>query len=536
MPAGPATTEAALDAPLPFALIPGSVTNDQAARDAYRLAMQELGASGPSAEHHLDEAIARDPAFASAHLQRAYIEYRQASPELEVMRRNLSQAAATKGALSARDAELLDAITPASSDPQDWAEVQRRLRAMTARRSGDTQLWEALALALAKSSSTSEEAIRAFERVATLDATASFALGLEAQMGLAQGDETQARRSLDECIRRAPADVGCRYTMLGILAAGGDCEALDRAARQMVASAPDSPVGYEFRARAQAGLRAPVETVEALLAQRRARQSAPYRAASERVDEIRLAIWNGDFAAAAERAELAEKTGSAKEVPAARQFRIYALREMGESQEAGSLALDMLHRAPAFPRDDELADDWTIWMLVAAHRVGALPDADFERQRDEWNGAWRARLGTDAWRASAPLAWWYGYAQAADTARSAQDALAHLADFGPLPRAGNTLFVSHDTAIGETYRLAGELDEAAARLEAATRVCALPSITIAITPAYLGLGRLREARGDVSGACGAYAQVLAAWGQARPRSITADGARAGAARLHCSAR
>jgi serine/threonine-protein kinase len=51
--------------------------------------------------------------------------------------------------------------------------------------------------------------------------------------------------------------------------------------------------------------------------------------------------------------------------------------------------------------------------------------------------------------------------------------------------------------------------------------------------AVLDLGRALEQTGDTAGACAAYARVLAKWGTAKPRSITADAAREGVRRLRC---
>jgi eukaryotic-like serine/threonine-protein kinase len=45
------------------------------------------------------------------------------------------------------------------------------------------------------------------------------------------------------------------------------------------------------------------------------------------------------------------------------------------------------------------------------------------------------------------------------------------------------------------------------------------------------LGEAREHAGDVAGARAAYEEVLRRWGKAKPRSVTADKARARLARL-----
>jgi serine/threonine-protein kinase len=56
---------------------------------------------------------------------------------------------------------------------------------------------------------------------------------------------------------------------------------------------------------------------------------------------------------------------------------------------------------------------------------------------------------------------------------------------------------------------------------------------MAHTRALAHLGMAREATGDKDGACRAYASVLARWGSAKPRSVTADEVRAKARALDC---
>ena len=49
----------------------------------------------------------------------------------------------------------------------------------------------------------------------------------------------------------------------------------------------------------------------------------------------------------------------------------------------------------------------------------------------------------------------------------------------------------------------------------------------------LFLGEMDEEAGDTASACFHYARVLALWGHAKPRSVTADEARSHARRLGC---
>jgi serine/threonine-protein kinase len=53
------------------------------------------------------------------------------------------------------------------------------------------------------------------------------------------------------------------------------------------------------------------------------------------------------------------------------------------------------------------------------------------------------------------------------------------------------------------------------------------------TRGWLDLGAALEAKADRAGACDAYRMVVDRWGQARPRSVTAEHARARAVALAC---
>jgi serine/threonine-protein kinase len=83
------------------------------------------------------------------------------------------------------------------------------------------------------------------------------------------------------------------------------------------------------------------------------------------------------------------------------------------------------------------------------------------------------------------------------------------------------------------HALAGRWQDALAPLETATRTLNRLSSGVTHVRAYLWLGRTKEALGDTAGACEAYAHVVSDWGAARPRSTTADAARARRASLHC---
>jgi serine/threonine-protein kinase len=90
-----------------------------------------------------------------------------------------------------------------------------------------------------------------------------------------------------------------------------------------------------------------------------------------------------------------------------------------------------------------------------------------------------------------------------------------------------------DEAVGRTYLLAGRADDALVTLERATRSCFPLEHPIEHTRASYALGLAWEAKGDTGAACAAYRVVRRRWGDAHPRSITADLAAARIAALKC---
>jgi serine/threonine-protein kinase len=118
-------------------------------------------------------------------------------------------------------------------------------------------------------------------------------------------------------------------------------------------------------------------------------------------------------------------------------------------------------------------------------------------------------------------------------------ALSHRDEYAPVPEppgihdsATIALPGTRDSAaVGHVLLLAGRAREALPWLEAAAHACqpmvteSENSYTAWIVPAAYELGLAREAAGDRAGACAAYEQVLDRWGEAVPRSTTADAAR-----------
>jgi hypothetical protein len=83
--------------------------------------------------------------------------------------------------------------------------------------------------------------------------------------------------------------------------------------------------------------------------------------------------------------------------------------------------------------------------------------------------------------------------------------------------------------------LAGDWQGARADLERAAHAAAFFENPFGPCHAMLELGRVLEHAGDTPGACAQYRKVIAAWGSAKPRSLTAAQARERSRALSCDA-
>ena len=132
----------------------------------------------------------------------------------------------------------------------------------------------------------------------------------------------------------------------------------------------------------------------------------------------------------------------------------------------------------------------------------------------------------------AGLSWFLAYAATAVDAEDARAALEAMPRYLPLPDVlarDDTM----DDAFGTTYLLAGKVDLALPYLQRAARSCSALDHPLTQTAAHLHLGTALEALGDRPAACAAYRTVLERWGSAKPRSVSADAARARARALGC---
>jgi serine/threonine-protein kinase len=259
--------------------------------------------------------------------------------------------------------------------------------------------------------------------------------------------------------------------------------------------------------------------------------------------QVRLAILAGDFAHAASLVKTESAIVAAVPELGASYLPHYDLTghlleialETGDDRAMRQVVGDFLAHRDAWAVEVMMghAVDLTMNFARLMFPAGEPPPPAFEAERKAFidralfAGADRAQI------------WSYAYASPASTASEAQAALDALADYGPpSPSVGNYndpfgRLGSPEADLGHVYLLAGRLDEAIDHLRRAVATCDVFPSTIDHVRAALNLGRALEQKGDKAGACDAYTRVLAQWGNAKPRSVTADAARKQSKALGC---
>jgi serine/threonine-protein kinase len=316
----------------------------------------------------------------------------------------------------------------------------------------------------------------------------------------------------------------------------GLCADEEADVRTWLSRDPDDWYAYHWLGRALAAQGKPTEAVRTALEQKWVRVEPEKRAAREAMDRALLDMVLGDFAAAERRLldlvqTLASEPGAqAHAEPNALLLRI--AEETGRTERARSIAETFLARKDAWTAPHRV-DDVSIFldpvpeMLGALSRAGALSAADLEQRRGQWLQAWSAKTAGPY----KGFLWIAGWAVPTTTATQATAALGALAEYGALPSFSPTIPAS--AYVGRVYRLAGRTSDAVQTLRRAVATCTLLSEPIGHTRAQLELGLALEAQGDRAGACAAYAVPIARWGHAKPRSVTAEQARARAAAIGC---
>ena len=519
----PSTAVTALtDLPIPK-------TANAAAAAAYMAALQAVrDASFVDATNGFDRAAALDPTMAAAQLRSAlYGDWLIGADT----RRHARAALALRASLTDADREILGAVEPLYLPPQPAVEeAQRRVDKLVAARPGDTELLFLSAL-LFLGHRPHAEIVRITDRLVELDPRFAGAVWLRALVSQLDSDRADARRSVERCLAISPAAASCLRVRAMIEDVEGDCAGLEADAQRMVAMEEQSYRAHDVLALALFARGRPIDAVRESL--ERKWKASPERTRSSTVllDETRLALAQGDFAAATKDARdldrLAQAGGTEQEREAAALLLIDLDTELGDVAGAAQVADAYLRRVVAWPATDAIEDDPRPRLYAAAVRGGLRTAQERDLERARWSELWRQQIP----RPDRALVWLEGYAGPAQTKEEAETALAALPQYAPIP----SLVLSGWTvpALAKVHALAGRLGEARPELQLVSASCHELADPLAHLQARLFYGEALEASGDTAGACAAYGAVLARWG-ATKRSVTAAAASARAKALGCA--
>jgi serine/threonine-protein kinase len=520
-----------LDLPTPTSGKPEAIA-------AYRAALASMREGGPWEDAMLG-VLEIDPDLAEAHVQ---LTIAAIGHIMDPARAHYRKAYARREVLHERDRAMLDALEPlVQRQPADWAESARRFQAAVDRYPGDAELWHLLGLVRANWDDF-EADVRCQNKALEIDPRFADALHSQAMALAYLGRFDESRRLLDRCVAEFPNAMSCFHLISTLEANRGACEAVEGVARRMIAGGGPHPGAYVLLAEAFAARGRPMSTLREAVrqadegwSQSPAMNESVRKQKRESLD-VKLALFEGDFDAALRGVQSCapnlEKSRQRDDHGRLAAWLAQIYQETGRDQEAGRAAMDFLDRSDAWEpapgvEDIAMANDFTPFLLVAATKAGALARPDFEARREAWRSSWLAKM-TPVTR---NFLWLHGYAKTVagpDDARAAMEALPR---YEPLPPFRPLTLVAGD--VGRAFLEAGRVDDAIPWLEHAANHCLALSFAFDSTRAHRFLGEAREKKGDKAGACAAYGVVLARWGQAKPRSVTAEIARARSKALGC---
>ena len=517
------------DLPAPSSRVPEALAAYRSFRRSFR------DADWNAAMTALTTATERDPTLAAAHLRLAFMRSLESVDE-GLVRTTFMQAVRNRSTLDERDEALLEALAPyLQSDPSDPLESIRRLQDLHSRWPLDAEIAYLLG-SVRYDRGDLGAALEALDAAITIDP--DFALAWSSKGGCLSymGRFDDARAALEEALRRSRTATEPLWYLSELYEQQGQCDAEEARVRTWLSRDPDDWYAYDYLARSLAGERKPADTVRAALEQKWARVGPSHRAKLEPVDRALLALTTGDFTEAEERVK-EEERALAGEPGAQAHAEAHALlariaEETGRPERARTVAEGYLARKDAWAPSHRV-DNVSIFldpipeMLGVLARTGGISPAQLEKQRSSWLGAWRAKTSAaylgDLWIAA--------WAAPASSHEQGVAAIEALSSFGSVPP-----FIPNMPAqalVGHAYLLADRLDEAIAALRRGTATCTVLFDPFGNTRGWLDLGSALEAKGDRAGACEAYRVVMDRWGHARPRSVTAERARARTTALGC---
>jgi serine/threonine-protein kinase len=509
-------------------LPPPATTVPEAARE-YALGMSTFHDDNTvAARDHFERAVKLDPSMAEGWLRLSMADFQAALPE--GMHDSYARAAELRAGLTARDAAVMHALEPVLGRMQkDMTEAQRRLLALSRDRPEDAELYDWLAQLGGMTPAT----LPYVERALALDPKDANALQIQGIALATAGKLDEARDWFERCTALSPTTSDCLVSEAWTDMLAGRCDDYEKDARRL--NDRNGAFGHPFVAAALVAngrSETAVREETALAVDGRVKPKALATA----LYEAQMALASGDFARA--RAETEREAAALAADPDARSQYLahYALTmqeltvalETGDTAGARRIAGDFAERLGSWS-DYPLfvgGADQSAWVL-------RLAPGDFEVRRRARVELWRGR------GAYPGILWAFAFAGPASTPDEARAALDLLPEYAPLTPYVVTFWLVlgevglPDASVGHAYLLAGKPSDAVPYLRRAAAACADFDDVLTHTRAALELGQALQATGDETGACAAYGKVIARWGSAKPRSVTAEAARVAMKSVGC---
>jgi serine/threonine-protein kinase len=517
------------------ALPPSSSCSD-AATASYRAGLQAVRESSYEAAHGaFSRAVELDDGCASAHLR---LVLAADSDPRTMQREHLRKATLGRATLSERDRSVLPALEAlVARDTPNWEAFRSAAERARDASPLDAELHFLAALANRSLDVRWADVREEAQRAVQLDPDYGDAWQVLADAEQELGHEADALRALDSCLRVAPGSLDCLAYRVEADRAQGRCAEIATAARRKVSLNPTGPSGHALLSAALFDTGADAPVVLEVLQQRWAVVPAAARRSTELSDRSALAVLSGDFGAARDVARAMERLAEGDPNLAAHvdgaHLDLELAVESGQAKVAASVAEAFLRRRAAWIPGDNASNQTAAYMpiFIDALLRGGLVDEATARQRVD---AWFAIRGpvtvVDDWAFREAL-----FVTDESQARRAVERY----DPGWLSRMHNqwrkVWARSNRRAriVGSVLVRAGRASEAIPWLRGVTQSCTSLETPFEAVRARRWLGEALERTGDKAGACGAYAAVVARWGKAKPRSVTAEEAAGRAKALGC---
>jgi len=496
------------------------------ARLHYRAGLEAWHDARRSAQDEFARAVELAPTFGAAHLGAAMF---RVWPSVEE-RKHFMDAIRYRSTMTETDQALLDAYEPSIRVPEDAAETKRRLEPLVERYPHDFRFHVALAATLEKLNDGAGM-IRIADAALRDDPTEGAIWNLRA-VGYDMLDDVEgARASWASCIARARMPTWCMMLLATLESNEGNCARVEELAQTLANTGDRSARTFALFAQGTFGVSNNVVTLRALL-ERGWRMTEPSLAAIEQVQQrFALDVLASDFEAAKrDLHEMAERSDDGASDPIVALLRISLHRELGEWEQAAAVARSLAVGQRAVEKTTQI--DPEIEAAIGLYLTHEISREEYSRRRAAWLAADPLHL-RGQYVASTYL-WISGYARVVDSTEAAQEAIAVLPAYLPLPEP---MFrnVTRDDAIGWVYYLAADDSRARPFLRRGATSCMATVYPIEHTEAMLHYAMLLERSGEPREACAQYSRVLARWGGEK-RSRTAADARRRSRELRCDER